>query len=88
VSLGTEAKVTMFSQPPSSILFEVPTASGSVLFSDTLENGTTLREFVLCCVVAVFSFKHIGFQVNVLFSVLFSFYLIVLLSKVSLWKNF
>ena len=57
----------MFSHPPSSILFEVPTASGSVLSSDTSENGTTLGEFVLvfCCVVVVFSFKHMGFRVNV-----------------------
>lgn len=65
MSLGTVAEVIMFSHPPSSILFEVPTASGSVLFS---ENGTTLGEFVLvlCCVVAVFSFKHMGFRVKLM----------------------
>ena len=39
------AEVTMFSHPPSSILFEVSTAGGSVLFSDASENGTTLGEF-------------------------------------------
>lgn len=68
MSLGTVAEVIMFSHPPSSILFEVPTASGSVLFSDASENGTTLGEFVLvlCCVVAVFSFKHMGFRVKLM----------------------